>query len=251
MVVKISAVIITYNEEMNIARCIDSLWAVADEIVVVDSYSTDRTKDICLQKGVHFMEHRFAGHIEQKNYALEQATYDHVLSLDADEALSPELTRSILEVKQNWQADGYTMNRLSSYCGQWIRHCGWYPDRKLRLWQRSKGNWGGRNPHDKVIMKDSASSRHLNGDLLHYTYHTISQHIQQVNFFTEIMAKEAVARGKKASLFKIIFSPIFKFFHSYVIKLGWLDGYYGWVVSIISAHATFVKYVKMRELQKK
>jgi len=249
--VKISAVVITYNEEMNIARCIDSLWAVADEIVVVDSYSTDRTKEICLQKGVRFMEHPFAGHIEQKNYALDQAAHDYVLSLDADEALSLELTRSILEVKQNWQADGYTMNRLSSYCGQWIRHCGWYPDRKLRLWQRSKGHWGGRNPHDKVMMQESASIRHLNGDLLHYTYHTISQHIQQVDFFTEIMAKEAVARGKKASLFKIIFSPIFKFFHSYVIKLGWLDGYYGWVVSIISAHATFVKYVKMREFQKK
>lgn len=249
--VKISAVIITYNEEINVGRCLDSLRLVADELVVVDSGSTDNTKVICLQKGARFSEHAFAGHIEQKNYALAQATYDHVLSLDADEVLSPALVQSILAVKENWQDDGYSMNRLSSYCGQWIRHCGWYPDRKLRLWNRTQGRWGGQNPHDKVVMEAGARQSHLDGDLLHYTYHTISQHLQQIDFFTSIMAKEAVVRGKQASLFKVLGSPIFKFFHSYVIKLGVLDGYYGLVVSAISAHASFIKYVKMRELQKK
>ena len=249
--VKISTVIIAYNEEMNIARCIDSVQPVADEILVVDSFSTDRTREICLQKKVRFLENPFRGHIEQKNFALDQATYDHVLSLDADEALSPELMQSIQQAKQHWKADGYTMNRLSSYCGKWIRHCGWYPDRKLRLWHRTRGRWGGYNPHDKVILQPLAAQQHLSGDLLHYTYHTISQHLQQVDFFTEIMAKEAVGRGKNAPLLKIIFSPVFKFFHSYVIKRGVLDGYYGFVVSAISAHATFIKYVKMRELLKK
>jgi glycosyltransferase involved in cell wall biosynthesis len=249
--VKISTVIIAYNEEMNIARCIDSVQPIADEILVVDSFSTDRTREICLQKKVRFLENPFRGHIEQKNFALDQATYDHVLSLDADEALSPELMQSIRQAKQHWQVDGYTMNRLSSYCGKWIRHCGWYPDRKLRLWNRTQGRWGGYNPHDKVILQPGATQQHLSGDLLHYTYHTIGQHLQQVDFFTEIMAKEAVGRGKRAPLLKIIFSPVFKFFHSYVIKRGMLDGYYGFVVSAISAHATFIKYVKMREFLKK
>jgi len=249
--VKISAVIIAYNEEVNIARCIDSVQPVADEILVVDSFSTDRTRAICLEKNVRLIENAFRGHIEQKNFALDQATYHHVLSLDADEALSPELAQSILEAKWHWQADGYTMNRLSSYCGKWIRHCGWYPDRKLRLWDRTRGRWGGHNPHDKVIMQPGAALRHLSGDLLHYTYHTISQHIQQVDFFTEIMAREAVGQGKKAPLLKIVCSPVFKFFHSYVIKRGVLDGYYGFIVSAISAHATFIKYVKMREFLKK
>jgi glycosyltransferase involved in cell wall biosynthesis len=249
--VKISTVIITYNEEVNIARCIDSVQAVADEILVVDSFSTDRTREICREKKVRFIENAFRGHIEQKNFALDQATYNHVLSLDADEALSPELAQSILKAKGHWQADGYTMNRLSSYCGKWIRHCGWYPDRKLRLWNRTQGRWGGHNPHDKVIMQPAATRQHLSGDLLHYTYHTISQHIQQVDFFTGIMAREAVGRGKKAPLLKIICSPVFKFFHSYVIKRGVLDGYYGFIVSAISAHATFIKYVKMREFLKK
>ena len=249
--VKISAVVITYNEEANVGRCLDSLRPVADELVVVDSGSTDNTKAICLQKGARFSEHPFAGHIEQKNYALAQATHDHVLSLDADEALSPALIESILAVKENWREDGYSMNRLSSYCGHWIRHCGWYPDRKLRLWNRTKGRWGGQNPHDKVVMVIGATQSHLRGDLLHYTYHTISQHLQQVDFFTGIMAKEAVGRGKRATLLKVLGSPIFKFFHSYVIQLGVLDGYYGLVVSVISAHASFIKYVKMRELQKK
>lgn len=249
--VKISTVIIAYNEEVNIGRCIDSVQPVADEILVVDSFSTDRTREICREKGVRLLENAFRGHIEQKNFALDQATYHHVLSLDADEALSPELARSILEAKRHWPADGYTMNRLSSYCGKWIRHCGWYPDRKLRLWDRTQGRWGGHNPHDKVIMPPAAALQHLSGDLLHYTYHTIGQHLRQVDFFTEIMAREAVGRGKKAPLLKIVGSPVFKFFHSYLIKRGVLDGYYGFVVSAISAHATFIKYVKMRELLKK
>ena len=151
--VKISAVIITQNEERNIGRCIDSIVSVADEIVVIDSYSTDRTCDIALEKGARVVKHPFKSHIDQKNYAITQASYDVVLSLDADEYLSEELTKSILGVKESWPFEAYRMNRLSNYGGKWIRHGNWYPDQKIRLWNKRKGLWGGENPHDKVVLK--------------------------------------------------------------------------------------------------
>ena len=149
----LSAVIITKNEEKNIARCLDSLSNIADEIVVVDSYSTDKTEEICLNYNVRFIKHHFEGHIEQKNYALSQTTYQHVISLDADEALDEVMQNSILEVKKEWSFDGYSMNRLTNYCGKWIWYGNWYPDTKLRLWDKSKGQWGGLNPHDKFMME--------------------------------------------------------------------------------------------------
>ena len=155
---KISAVIITFNEEKNISRCLDSLSKVAEDIIVVDSFSTDRTKDICLEKKVRFVENAFVGHIEQKNFALTQAVHPFVISLDADEALSPELEKSILEVKKNHKYEAYTMNRLTNYCGQWIKHGGWYPDSKIRLWFVNKGQWGGVNPHDTVVLETGTSS---------------------------------------------------------------------------------------------
>ncbi|MBT8332765.1 MAG: glycosyltransferase family 2 protein, partial [Deltaproteobacteria bacterium] len=139
--VKISAVIITYNEERNIGRCLDSVREVADEIVVVDSYSTDKTKEICHSMNVKFLQHHFEGHIEQKNYAVSCASCGQVLSLDADEVLSEKLQQSILAAKQSWRFDGYSFNRLTNYWGKWNRHSGWYPDTKLRLWDRSKGRW--------------------------------------------------------------------------------------------------------------
>src|SRR5579872_2065273 len=133
---KISAIIITYNEERNIGRCIESLEKIADEIVVVDSFSRDKTKAICTERRVRFIEHPFSSHIDQKNFALSQATYDHIFSLDADEYLSEELVDSVLEVKKTWPHDAYQMNRLSTYGGKWIRRGNWYPDRKIRLWHK-------------------------------------------------------------------------------------------------------------------
>ena len=248
---KISATIITFNEENNIARCIDSLLSVADEIVVVDSFSTDRTEEICRSKGVKFIQHKFEGHIEQKNFAITQASHPRILSLDADEALSPELASSILNAKQKWKFDGYEFNRLTNYCGKWIRHCGWYPDKKIRLWDRSAGQWGGINPHDAIKMKSGMSIGYLKGDLLHYSYTSIRQHIDQLNYFTEIMAKEAVTKGKNATMLNLFFSPGIKFFKSYLIQLGILDGYYGFIVCTLSSFATFIKYTKIIELKKR
>src|SRR5689334_8148283 len=150
---RLSVVIITFNEEKNIGRCIDSVKKVADEIVVVDSYSKDRTKEICQEKGVRFIENAFGGHIQQKNFALSQSTYDFVLSLDADETLSEELERSVLKVKANGTHQSYSMNRVTSLGKSWMYTTDWYPDRKLRLWNKNIGSWGGYNPHDRVIVE--------------------------------------------------------------------------------------------------
>ncbi len=246
----ISVVIITFNEEKNLERCLQSVIGVADDIVVVDSFSTDRTKEIVLKFKARFVEHVFDGHIEQKNWAITQAKFPHILSLDADEALDETLTRSILEVKNNWTADGYSMNRLTNYCGTWIRHGGWYPDTKLRLWDSRKGSWGGVNPHDEYKMKDNGKVKKLNGDLHHYSYYTINQHLKQVNYFTDILAQQYLEKGRKASWIKILVNPLVKFISSFFFKKGFIDGFPGFIISMISAHATFLKYTKLWMLQK-
>lgn len=249
--VKLSVVIITFNEEKNIGRCIESARQIADDTVVVDSFSKDNTKAICEEKGVRFVQHQFDGHIEQKNWAITQAKFPLVLSLDADEALDKTLQESILSVKNSWNNDGYSMNRLTNYCGKWIRHTGWYPDRKLRLWDSRKGGWTGINPHDRYEMHSGCTTGHLKGNILHYSYYSISDHIKQVDYFTEISAKALYESGKRSSLLKILFSPVFKFLRDYIFKLGIFDGYYGFVISVISSHATYLKYVKLKQLQDK
>jgi glycosyltransferase involved in cell wall biosynthesis len=248
---QLSVVIITFNEEQNIARCIDSVKDVADDIVVVDSFSKDKTQEIAESKGARIVMHEFSGHIEQKNWAATQAKYPFILSLDADEALSEELRKSILQVKNNKQYDGYTMNRLTNYCGKWVHHCGWYPDKKLRLIDITKGKWGGINPHDKYEMNTGSSINHLKGNILHYSYYTLTDHINQVNKFTDISANALFNMGKRASLLKIKLSYLFKFIRDYFLKLGFLDGYTGFVICRISAHAAFLKYAKLRQLHKK
>jgi glycosyltransferase involved in cell wall biosynthesis len=250
--VKLSAVVITYNEEDNIGRCLESLMDTVDEIVVVDSYSSDGTGEICKEKGVIFRQHPFEGHIEQKNFALSCASSDYVLSLDADEALSDTLIHSIRDAKENWHADGYGVNRLTNYCGKWIRHCGWYPDCKIRMWDRRKGHWGGANPHDHVVMDKDSRMQHLHGDLLHYSYPTIRNHITQINSFSDIAARAAFERGRRSSLvLDICLNPMSTFLKKYFLKLGVLDGYEGFVISISSAYGKFLKYIKLREMERK
>jgi glycosyltransferase involved in cell wall biosynthesis len=248
---QISAVIITLNEERNIGRCIDSLKEVADEILVVDSFSSDRTESICTGKGVRFVQHAFEGHIEQKNYAVSQASFPFVLSLDADEALSPKLIESILAIKNKPDFDGYYLNRLTNYCGHWVKYCGWYPDRKLRLFNKTKGRWAGTNPHDIYAIDPDSKTARLEGDILHYSYYTFEDHLKQINYFSNIAAREAFLKGNKHSVIeKIILSPLAKFFQSYFLQLGFLDGYYGFIISVTSAFATFSKYIKLRQLWK-
>jgi len=247
---KISVVIMTLNEERNIGRCLESVAAIADEIIVVDSFSTDKTEEICASFGAKFMKHPFDGYIEQRRYSIEQARYDHILVIDADEALSEGLRTSILTAKNDWSQDGYTMNRLNSFCGKWIRHSGWYPDRKLRLFDRQAATVKGRNPHDEMVMNAGTKTGHLKGDLLHYTYDTVEDQIHQINRFTAIQAKENFERGKKANCFAILFSPPFKFLRHYIFKLGFLDGYYGYLICRNMAYSTFLKHAKLRTLWK-
>jgi glycosyltransferase involved in cell wall biosynthesis len=248
--VKLSVVIITRNEEKNIARCIDSIKDIADEILVIDSFSTDTTEEICKHKGAKFIQHAFQGHIEQKNYALQQTAYPNVLSLDADEALDETLKKSIAEVKESWKLDGYEMNRLSNYCGTWVKHCGWYPDRKLRLFDKRKGKWGGINPHDKFEIVPGGTVGRLKGDILHYSYYTIDDHYKQIEYFTTINAKASFVNGKRAPVWKLFIAPVVKFIKDYIIRLGFLDRQAGWQICRLSAWATYLKYKKLRALYK-
>jgi len=248
-VIKLSVVIITFNEEKNIERCLLSVKDVADEIVVLDSFSSDHTPAICEKHGVQFFQHSFDGHIQQKNRAITYASNPHILSLDADEALDETLIKSILAIKNNFEKDGYYVNRLTNYCGHWVKHCGWYPDSKLRLWDSRKGHWTGVNPHDKYeLFNGDKNTGTLKGDILHYSYYTLSDHYKQVEYFTSIASKAYVENGKKAPLYKLLVNPVAKFVDHYLLKLGFLDGLAGYRISKISAYATWLKYKKIRQL---
>lgn len=249
--IKLSGVIITYNEERNIERCLESLTNVVNEIVVVDSYSSDNTKEICKKYNVRFIEQEFLGYIEQKNFALQQAKYDYIVSLDGDEALSESLQRSILQLKSDWAADGYYCNRFNNFCGQWIKHSDWYPNKKLRVFDRRIAQWKGINPHDEIILEGRSKTGHLKGDILHWTYQTYSEFNQKTEYFSTIAAKAYFDKGKKANLLKLIWNPTWAFLKAYFLRFGFLDGFNGFMISYQTGNITFLKYAKLRELQKK
>lgn len=245
--VKLSVVIITFNEESNLARCLESVKDIADELIVVDSYSTDNTVSIAQKFAATVVQRAFTGYADQKDFATRQASNDWILSLDADEAVTPELIKSILAVKAAPENNVYQMSRLTNYCGKWIRHCGWYPDKQTRLYNRTKGRWANKQVHEHWQMNDkNERAGQLNGDLLHYSFRSISEHLKKIEKYSELAAREAAANGKTAGILKIWGSPKWHFFSEYVIKLGFLDGFYGYIICKLSAHATFVKYTKIR-----
>jgi glycosyltransferase involved in cell wall biosynthesis len=247
--IKLSAVIITFNEERNIARCIDSLSGLAEEILVVDSFSTDKTREICQEKGAKVIQNKFEGHIQQKNFALQQANNEWVLSLDADEALSDELKKSITIILQSPRQKGYRFNRLTNYCGKWVRFCGWYPDTKLRLVNRHYARWQGINPHDRLDVTDGSSVGFLQGDLLHYSYYTKEDHYKQIEYFGRIAANEAFKNGKRVNFSTLLGKVIAQFIKSYFLKLGIFDGLTGLKISYRSAYATYRKYQMLSQLK--
>jgi len=249
-VIRLSVVIIAMNEERDIGRCLESVRTVADDIVVVDSGSTDRTHQICREHEARVVVREFAGHVEQKNWALTQARFPHVLSLDADEALSPELAKSIAAAKADWRFDGWWVNRLTNYCGDWVRHCGWYPDPKLRLFVAAKGEWRGINPHDHYEMLDPAApTGRLAGDLLHYSYYSVAEHYRQMEYFAGISARALKERGERAGPLRPVTAAGARFVRNYVLKLGFLDGMTGWRVCRIDAWGAWLKYARLRALQ--
>jgi glycosyltransferase involved in cell wall biosynthesis len=249
--IQLSAIIITFNEEEHLEKCLKSLNGIADEIVVVDSFSTDKTLEICKQFDVKIIKQEFLGYKEQKNFALKQAKYDYILSLDGDEALSETLKLSILETKKNWIYDGYYFHRLNNYCGQWIKHSDWYPDRKLRLFKKDSGSWQGLNPHDSYKLNNPKSRGKLKGNLLHWIFSSYSEHNQKIEKFSTIAAQAYYDIGKKSSIWKIIYRPTWAFFKAYVLRLGFLDGFNGLVICVQTYNVTFLKYIKLRELYKK
>lgn len=244
---QLSVVIITYNEEKNIGRCLDSIQGIADDIVVVDSFSTDKTETICKGYHANFIQSKWAGYAATKNFANEVAKYDWILSLDADEVLSEELKNSILKIKSGTEFLTCSFNRLTNYCGSWIKHGGWYPDVKVRIFDRRTTKWGG-IIHEELLFPKGTSVKHLKGDCLHYSYYTIEQHYKQADKFTTIAAEDLFTQGKDAGYLKMSLSPVVKFVRDYFVKLGFLDGIAGFTVSKISAYATYLKYKKLRDL---
>jgi len=250
---KISVVIITFNEEQNIARCLNSVKNIADEIVVVDSFSTDNTESICAELGIKFIKHKFEGYILQKNYALAQASNDIVLSLDADEELSEELQNSILKTKNNFVGDGYYMNRLTKIGKKWIKHSGWYPDTKLRLFNRKKGKWGGLDPHDEFRFFQKSDQKKsvlkLKGDLLHHSFNSFDDLEKQTLNFAKLSAKAYYDNGRKAHLLKILLNPLLRFTRDYFFNKGIINGKMGLKVSFNNAKATYLKYKFLRNIR--
>ncbi|MFH0976942.1 MAG: glycosyltransferase family 2 protein [Spirochaetota bacterium] len=241
----ISVSIICFNEEKKIRRCLESVkWA--DEILILDSFSTDKTLDICREYTDKIHQHEFDGHIQQKNRAISLCKYDWVFCIDADEVVSEELKESIKNLN-TWASEsmGFSFPRKVFYLGKWIKHGGWYPDYKVRYFHKKFGKWGGINPHDKVIL--IGTSMKLRGDLLHYPYDSIKAHLDQVNKFTDIMAVEYAKIGEKPSLINFTLRPLFKFIKMYFLKRGFLDGKRGFIIAVIASFYVFMKFAKLFE----
>jgi glycosyltransferase involved in cell wall biosynthesis len=243
---KITAIVITLNEEANIARALRSL-AWADEIIVADSESRDRTVEISRRFAGRVIVRPWPGYSAQKNFAAAQASHDWIFSLDADEEVSPGLRREIESLKRAAEptAAGFEMPRLTFYLGRWIRHSGWYPDYKVRLYDRRRARWVGDYVHEGLAV-DGAVAR-LAGDLLHFTVDDASEHHLRIDRYTTLAADQARAQGKRASAASIIFSPALTFIRSYLFKLGFLDGVQGYFIARFAAHYTFLKNLKLWE----
>lgn len=243
----LSVVIITFNEERNIARCLNSIEGLADEIIVVDSHSTDKTEEICRNFGVRFFSRDWEGYAAAKNFGNAKAQSNYILSLDADEALSEELRNAIRGEKERGFSGAYAFNRLTNYCGQWIKHSGWYPDRKTRIWPTNRATWEGELVHE-VLKIEQMPVKILKGDLLHYSYYSQEEHEKQIEKYTDFSARKAYNRGAKSSYFKIFYKTVFKFLRDYIFKLGFLDGSAGFTICRLSARAKYLKYAKLRKL---
>ncbi len=248
---KLSVVMITLNEEDRIEDALKSCADIADEIVVVDSFSTDRTLEIAQRYGARIYKNTFVDYGSQKNFALDKASYQWVLNLDADERVSELLKKEIQTVKQQPEdqidTDGFLVKRKNFYMGRWIRHSGWYPDRKLRLFRKDKSQWYGR-VHEGLALEGKATP--MEGDILHYTYRDIADHVNRLNRYSQFQAED-IARKKKLLYLRAFLLPGVTFLRFYAWKMGILDGFPGFVIALVSSWSTALKYLKAIEIKRK
>jgi glycosyltransferase involved in cell wall biosynthesis len=243
----LTATLIAYNEELDLPRALASLKGVADETIVVDSGSTDRTREIALEFGARLYSRKLDSLADQKNYAASFASNDWLLSIDCDEELSPELRSSILAWKlQTPDKDGYDFPLMTNYMGGWIRHSGWYPDHKLRLYRRDRGTFVS-VLHEGVKI-EGAPGR-LEGHLLHYTVRTYAEHKAKLDFLSTMAAEDMFSHGRGSWRAAMIFAPAWTFFQRLVFQLGVLDGWRGWLIAWLSAHYIYIKYRKLGRLR--
>lgn len=247
---ELSVVIITYNEERNIGRCLSSLKGLTDDIVVMDSGSSDATTTICREFGARVYAQEWLGYSPQKNLANSYAKYDWILSLDADEALSRELHTSLLKWKEANSPFPAKFKRMTNYCGHFVKYGGWYPDIKVRVFHKEHHRWEG-SIHEVLTNLNEDQVSLLAGDCLHYSYYTIEEHRRQSDKFTTIAARDLFERGKRGGWVKLYLSPIAKFMGDFIFRRGFLDGTTGFTIARLSAHATYTKYRKLRDLWRK
>ena len=244
----VSAIVVCFNEEQNIGRCLESLtWC--DEIVIVDSFSTDRTPEICRRYTDRFIQRPWAGYRDQKAYAHSRATKDWVLLVDADERVTVELREEVLEVLagETGQYAGYSVPRLVHYLDRWWRRGGWYPDYDVRLFRRDRVTWSGSDPHEKILVEGKV--RRLKNPLHHFSYRSIEDHLERINRFTSISSHELRKGGARWRLSDAALRPAGRFFRSYVLKRGFMEGFAGFYVAITAAVYVFLKYAKLWELE--
>ncbi|MEN9301909.1 MAG: hypothetical protein RL264_338 [Bacteroidota bacterium] len=248
--VSIAVVIITFNEERNLQRCLNSIVNVADEIVIVDSFSNDQTKEIALLfANVKFFQRKWDDYSQQKNFANQHVTSDYILWLDADEAVDEQLKNELLEIKESLQQPTlFTINRLTNYCGKWIRHSGWFPDTKIRMFPKNACRWDGATVHEELEIVQNFPQRQLSGLILHYSYYSHEQHQEKADNYSRLTAKKYAEQGKKAGFLKPKLSAIGRFLSMYVFKLGFLDGYQGFKIAQISARSNRLKYSELQRL---
>lgn len=266
---EISAVLITLNEERRLARALESL-AVADEILVVDSGSTDQTREVAERHGARVIAHPWEGYARQKNFAAAQAKFPWVLSIDADEVVTPELAAELRQIKQSGpggklgpgDAAGFRMPRLAWYRGRWIRHSGWYPDHKLRLYDRRRGRWVGDYVHERVEVDGPVGT--LRGDLRHFTCDSLAEHLRTLDRYTTLAAQETYDRGQRRNLPRdqsrvlpqviaqaiamMLAGPPWKFLETYLFRQGFRDGSSGLVIAAMAGYYVFRKYAKLWQL---
>lgn len=247
---KISAVVVTYNNEKKIIGCLESLQGVVDEIVVVDSHSTDLTRKIASYFTDKVYKHSSTDYAELKNFGQQQASFSWVLSLEPDERLSRGLKLELLKIKQRPdETEGYWISRLSFYLGRWIKHSGWYPDRRIRLFRKEKGLWV--RDRFRVSLNFSGKTARLKQPVEHWAFASISEHLNHLNRVTERRAQELYLKKKKTRFYHLWFAPVARFLGTYLGKGGWLDGFPGLVISMLAAYSVFLKYAKLKEVWKK